>query len=113
MKNNGREQIKKQIARTLDAHLLEDNNEATRSKLKVVLESVVPDSYVDVQPIDPTQPRLLQGTLSHADLEKAIHFEISFPQEAEICLTCGEAADHARMYGCVAGFHDCPYEAEL
>ena len=103
------DQLKAQIARVLASLMLDRNDAAARLKIKMQLESDIPGSAVFMDPIDPARPTIIRGGLVSTDAVKPIHFETVAPC-AELCLVCGEALEHVRVYGCVAGIHNCVYE---
>ena len=103
------DQLRAQIARVLASLRIDRNDEAARTKVKTQLESDIPDSNVLMFAASANRPSCLMGSLSHPSLSKPLHFEVVAPP-AEFCLVCGEALDHVKVYGCVAGVQDCVYE---
>jgi hypothetical protein len=95
--------------RILGSLIIDKNNEAVRSKVKSILESSITGSTVEIYPIDPLNPTILAGTLYHEHFQDSLHFQIKVPP-ADQCLVCGEAIEHVKVYGCVAGIIECPYE---
>lgn len=107
------QEIKEQVLRGLESFLVDRNDEATRTRIRIYLESVITGSAVFVAPLDPHRPNIIQGSLSHTELSKPLHFEMKTPVSADICLACGESGEHVRYYGCVASVMEpCPYEQE-